>query len=272
MSNLSTKQIESDIEARIYSYSYPDIIKNIFSKNNFPYQFISDYVNWNSIFVGGVSSLSSRFHLWPYIGEDISISNPLLFDSSIEIKNKSSHKIAGYIFSAAEDEYNELGCKIKDERVCHKDMAWVFLKKIYEGVNVKFDTRKVSPFVSAANKEVLKGYGVDQPINFNVLAENLGFHIASEKLASVEFSIIYNLIKDKYPGLFEYLEKSHCDNIYGIEWLKIHGEIEVKHYNNALQAAVLILNPYHCSTIESLQNGFKKFVDLQCHFFKYYLG
>src|SRR5690606_7989337 len=131
-------------------------------------------------------------------------------------------------------------CKVKDERVTHKCMAWHFLQSLYEIYDTPISNRKILPYTVLTNKEIFKGYGVNAPMNFNNLVTNIGFHMASEKLAAFEFEALDAALKKHHPKLYSDLESKTMnlpglsEKITGIDWIRIHGTAEEEHFGNAL--------------------------------------
>jgi len=243
----------------------------------FPVEFFSNYISWNSIFAGCVVNLVSRFHLWPYIGERPDpVADPYLFKNFSALGNRHFHSVSSYIFAAAEDEYDEAGNKIKYERVAHKDMAWHFIKELYSYHNMDIKTRQVSEFTNHMNTKVLEGYGHMQRHDVPTLVRNLGFHIGSEKLASLEFQYLNDAIKEFHPDVYKHLEsKEMTGGITAIDWIKVHGTVEIEHFNNALTAAKIIIDFMNktdsqgmVDTFNYLREGFAHFANHQRAYFK----
>ena len=276
ISDLNPEKIRQDRDA--VNRRIDDIISN-----GDILMFFSNYVSWNSVFAGCVSNLSSRFHLWPELDEDegLGLHDWKLFDAVHKVKTRKSHIIAGQIFAAATDEYDEQGCKVKDERVTHKDMAWHFLTSLYDisGQNVR--NRKVLPYTKQANRRVMEGYGVNAPTKFTSLVKNLGFHMGSENLAALEFSALDKAMKKHHPGIYEQLEyRTLADGITGADWIKVHGTVEEEHFRNALKGAEVIVDSiveysspnWRNTTTNLIEEGYREFSWMQDKFFYYNWG
>ncbi len=245
-------------------------INDIISKRDIV-EFFSNYVAWNSIFAGCVTNLVSRFHLWPDIGDDeeFELNEEYLLNISNSIKTKRSHIIAGHIFAAATDEYNDPSI---DARVTHKDMAWHFLTSLYELTGKDIKERRVSAYTGVVNKAVLKGYGVNAPINFHNLVRNLGFHIGSEHLASFEFEALNEAMQKHHPELYKQLEDRVLDNgVTGIDWLKVHGALEIEHFNNSIKGVEILVESfkrYKDIPLKIINDGYYEFEFLQSRFIR----
>ena len=227
--------------------------------------FFSNYIHWNGIFAGLVSNLSSRFHL--------SLDLASYGDGSIEEKflKSNAHKVAGLIFAAAEDEYADENCKEEDRRVEHKTMAWFTLNKMYEFYGKNISDRKISKHMDWTMSFTKKGYGLGESSDLMSLVNHLGFHIGSEKLASYEFGILADKMKQELPALTTWLENQElCKGVNAFSWVEVHGPVEDAHANYALDAAQIIVDEIgkkdkdlQIRVLSELSSGFLNFASIQ---------
>jgi len=207
--------------------------------------FFADYVEFNYVFAGCVSSLAGKFHVSPSI-EDC----PVL--------KKVSHLVAKNVFEAAIDEYKD---------ITHKSMSRIMMDQINEFYGVNSDVK------SAGLRNVLKnvrdGYGMASDIRFDSLAMNLGFHIASEQLASFEFSYLDKKIQKDHSELYSFLNRRNPFRSW--IWVEIHGEGEEEHAEFAYNASDLIVNELEGEDRENflvgVKMGFQRFIEVQTQFF-----
>ena len=212
-------------------------------------QFFSDYVEFNYVFAGCVASLSGKFHISPSI-------------ERCPVLHNTSHFVAQNIFEAAIDEY---------KGITHKEMS-LFLM---DNINKFFNVSSCEPTDSLKGilSDVTKGYGVDRGevsgSLFDELAVNLGFHIASEKLASYEFSYLDTKTYAEHKDLHEYLNSAARRKPWS--WVEIHGEVEEEHADFAFKASDLILHELRGNArikfLDNVKKGFNKFVEVQTNFF-----
>jgi len=235
--------------------------------------FFSNYIHWNGVFAGCVVNLASRFHL----GLNYGIYEP---GTTEDIFFKTmGHKVAGLIFAAAEDEYADENCKDEDQRIEHKTMAWFTLNKMYEFYDADISSRKLHPMMNSVLTEVRMSYGVQQESEFLDLVRQLGFHIGSEKVASYEFGILADKMKETHPALTAWMEAQEMtEGINAFSWVEVHGPVEDAHANYAIDAAQMIVDYVGSRDYElcelvmrELKAGFKDFSDHQDFFFNNYI-
>lgn len=228
-------------------------------------EFFSNYIHWNGIFAGLVTNLSSRFHL----GVELSKYG----EGSIEEKflKENAHKVSGLIFAAAEDEYADENCEEENRRIEHKTMAWFTLNKIYDFYGKNIYDRKVSDHMDWTMRFTKMGYGLGEASDLFSLVRNLGFHIGSEKLASYEFGILSDKMKQKQSSLTAWLEHQElCKGINAFSWVEVHGPVEDAHANYALDAAQIIVDEIgkkdkelQSMVLQELYSGFTNFAGVQ---------
>jgi len=254
-------------------YLENDILKIISSEDEI-LDFFSNYTYWNGIFAGCVVNLASRFHLGLELGlYDVNSPEEDFFQTR-------GHRVAGLIFAAAEDEYSDDNCKVEGVRVEHKTMAWFMMNKMYEFFNKDISTRSVNSMMKQVVDEAKIGYGFQQESEFINLVRQLGFHIGSEKIASYEFGILAEKMKEIYPELTAWLENQEMiKGINAFSWIEVHGPVEDAHANYALDAAQMIIDyigtrdeTLQIKVIEELKGGFIDFINHQDGFFKNYIN
>ena len=212
-------------------------------------KFFIDYVEFNYVFAGCVSSLAGRFHTSPSV-------------EKCPVLDKVSHFVAKNVFEAAIDEY---------QGITHKEMSLCMIRDMKEFFDDGYDL-KPSKNLSVVLRNVREGYGQTNECRFDELALNLGFHIASEKLASFEFSYLDTKIKEDYPEFYTYLNGNKAGQKFkSWLWVEIHGEVEEEHANFAFTASDLIFNELEdeekVDFLKKVQYGFNTFVEVQSEFF-----
>lgn len=236
--------------------------------------FFSDYTYWNGVFAGCVINLASRFHLGLRYG-NYSFNSP-----EEDFFQMKGHKVAGLIFAAAEDEYADENCQEENVRVAHKDMAWFMLNEMFSFYKRDISSRRVHGWMNQIVNDTAIGYGVDELSDFMNLAWHLGFHIGSEKVASFEFGILADKMKELQPELTSHLKgKEMVKGISAFSWIEVHGPVEDVHANYALDAAQIIIDYLGTRDkglqeefIANLQEGFWNFSGHQQLFFKKWLN
>lgn len=268
------KNILSDEFITIKKKELEKIITRIVKSDDTTFlNFFSDYIKWNGIFGGAVAGLSAKWHNAEFLSKELSMKE------IIQIR-KYSHRIASNIFAAAEDEYSDENCKIEGLRLTHKDMAWAFFSSMMNYFEV--DKRPDVPLrVESIIFKTLRGYGVlGEKYSLKDLIEYVGFHIGSEKIASLEFDILTEKIKEFRPELYSYLsniEIIKSSGIKAIDWLKFHGTVEEEHFQYGIKSIYLIKEMVLNNSLiteEDLFNyikiGINNFSNIQYDFFKKY--
>lgn len=236
--------------------------------------FFSNYTYWNGIFAGLVINLASRFHLGLELGlYDVDSPEEDFFQTR-------GHRVAGLIFAAAEDEYADENCQDEDKRIEHKTMAWFMMNKMYEFFGKDIATRRINPMMDKVMTDTKIGYGLQQESEFLNLVRQLGFHIGSEKVASYEFGILADKMKEFQPALTAWMENQDLvEGINAFSWIEVHGPVEDAHANYALDAAQMIVDyigtrdaDLQAKVIKELKAGFADFSNHQDSFFKNYIN
>ncbi len=212
-------------------------------------QFLREYAEFNYVFAGCVSTLAGKFQISPS-------------DYKHPVLDKVSHLVAKNVFEAAIDEF--------DGKKPHKELANYMLDHAgdYFGEDWKGETH-----MSGILESVKDGYGIGHKNNLNILARNLGFHIASEQLASFEFQYLSDKIRVEYGNFYEYMnEPVESESLPPFGWITIHGTVEEEHADFAYKAADILLDAAEdvddkYIILQSLKKGFEFFIKVQKEFF-----
>lgn len=99
----------------------------------------------------------------------------------------------------------------------------------------------------------------------------LGFHIGSEYYGHEEFSLVDAYLREHHADLVASLESDKgAGSAYS--WIEIHTELEVEHYQAALQAANMAIRYYYRqedtpAMMNQVKHGFETFEDLQRRYY-----
>jgi len=229
---------------------------------------LSRYVEFNSVFGGGVARLSgeiaARQGLFKAEDDDVE----LLMDRSVEV--------AAGIFVAAVDEFDGFA---RGPRATHRALAQATLRvaarflgfagAAIDGIGAANEATRM------AVERILQGYGLAAPLDRHGLVRAIGFHMASERLASEEFSALDRYLCVQHPALVEYLRSTildlngrQCDAYL---WIACHADREIGHFDAALGAANQALRHWagpepRTHVKEWMLEGFTEFGALQAEF------
>jgi len=213
------------------------VLENIQSTDDL-IRFIHRYTVFNGNFAGGVTQLSSAFHVRQDLFRD-----PM---EPVAACADRSARIASYIFFAAEDEYSD---RDDHSRITHRDLGQFLLKGAIEHFGYDpqtFDRRfPFNPTMRQVLEQVLTGYTVTGPKSDAALFRGLGFHIASELSADQEFKAIDSYLIETNPGLVEHLKAANThlgQACYG--WVNMHTFVELEHLDHAIDAATMAIDYY----------------------------
>lgn len=218
--------------------------------------FMIEYVEFNSVFAGCVSSLAGRIHL----AHKCSINK---LRGNDKVFSEVGHVAAKHVFEAAIDEYN---------KGTHKSMSRFTLNEVLKFYH--YNSYKPNPELDKVLNFVYTGYGFNETPEFGIIAENLGFHIGSEKLASFEFDFLYKKIKEDLPELYQHLKSAKSEDGYdGMLWIKIHGIVEEDHCQEAIKAAEAIYDALDTGEkrqdfLDGIERGLINFHVVQNMFFE----
>lgn len=219
---------------------------------------------WNSVFAAGVVGLTSRITLSNDF-KDKSVKLPFLADRS--------HYVASFVFDAARDEYDDSSTIRRDP---HRSLAQVCVeglvrKLISMGFTVDDVKAACADFdwIEEEMQKVVVGYTSDA-------YTGLGYHLASESLASSEFSAILDGIEDLHPYLYEALEEVVTHDDSGTrkgEWLFAHAStgrnVEEEHARRAQEAVdnAILFSEDEESARGWIEEGSQTFRDDRTRFF-----
>jgi hypothetical protein len=239
------------------------------------YLFMQRYTHFN----GYAGSLVAR------LASSIGLSRQLFNSSSNLVIDEADRglEIAAKVLAATIDEHSDKGAK----SVAHRTLAQATLKSIgdYAGLTVgeRNHFSLLSDWMQETLDNTVRGYqGI--PGDPVALIRAMGFHAASEVLASREYSVIDKVIRyeNHSRGLDAYLRK--INGKVEIEqgqfsawyWIVIHGKhqgsgVEAEHFQFALEALDLAAQ-YRTESAQQIQQwalqGFSDFVAIQQKLFK----
>jgi len=224
--------------------------------------FFSRYITFNSVVGGSIARLAGAAHVLQksFLGDQINRSASIYSTSS---------KIASYILAAAEDEFNS---KTNGIRVTHCEMAAFF----FDSVNEYFSL--ISPFeenLSPLTNEVMNSYCFFDMPEDAAFFNGLGFHVASEELADLEFNCIRNFLKSNFIDLIYFLQNK--ENAFGLPssfWIDIHCVVEKEHTCYGLKAIEIAMESYSGTLSDfevkcNIESGYNGFCKLQYQMLEY---
>lgn len=262
MNNFDTEVMTSSIERSL------SFIEEEYKKENRQplLKFFYHYVDWNKVFAGNVCALVAK------ISED---ENGVLksIEQSFQFAQDRSYDVASYIFEAAKDEYSSAN------RPAHRVLAQLFLKDLIKITGEKTKLSKndeallinsmlePSWFSERTKLLVKNGYAGKFGSNLHDMFKGIGFHLGSELLADLEFSVLSSFLKKLFPD-------------HHFVWLNAHAgtgdKLEDYHFNQALKGANLAIelaskiSYSHIPHVpkEEVIFGFCHFVTSQASFFE----
>ncbi len=235
---------KTDLDARICPH-YGNLLfarsLEVISNGNDLLWMLGRYVQFNSVFVGGVVNLAGEIAGRQNLFRDPQESVAALGDRSVEV--------AATILFAGVDEFRD---RVTHHRGTHRALAQAMLKgagrffgfeaKVLDGL-----TRSDASTVTAMTK-VLNGYGVSQTLDDHKLFDAIGFHVASEYLADSEFRILDAFLRSKHSNLVERLEQTKekigSKRHPAYLWIRLHTTVEQEHYAVAMRGANRALRYY----------------------------
>ena len=226
------------------------------------------YIQFNSVFGSGVANLSGEVGARQDLFRDS--------DEDAQVAADRSADVAARIFSAAIDEFG--GCSAT-RRSTHRTLAQATLKAVGEFFGRQWgaldDAVRVNEATLTAIERVRDGYGVNQSLGERKLMRAVGFHVGSELLADEEFRLLDRFLRESYPELVTYLERTRVrangDACPAYLWVSVHTTVEAEHFADAIAGANHAMRFY--AGAESLRRikewvleGFAEFAAVQTEF------
>lgn len=257
-----------------------EVCHQAFSTEDGTLRFLFRYAQWNGYFGSGVASLAGKVgrsrKLFREEGRD---PFPLSDRSAL---------VASYIFDAARDEFDDSSTNQRDS---HRTLGQATVLGAVEffhpswllkvGREAAEKGLSEPMWLRGLYARVAQGYGNGSPDDHAGCFRAIGFHLGSEVLADAEFSIIDEALREKQPGLVEFL-KGHTVEISGVNhncyhWLAIHsghldgGGVEADHFEWALQGANFALEyipkDLRVEAFHQIHQGFRQFAGDHAEFF-----
>jgi hypothetical protein len=224
------------------------------------------YVQFNSVFAGGVANLAAALANHSDTFRDRSESSSLLADRS--------HEVGSAVFYAAIDEF---GKPSPGRRNTHRSLAQRLLAEMgsfYGLSGPQLDAAVgLGPSHQQSLDAVRRGYLVGIPKRNGSPTDQellfaIGFHIGSETLADEEFGTLAQALQ-ACPDLVDPLRAA---GVY--PWIEIHTTVEAEHATAGLEAANRALDWYEGHGGDALWakqqilDGFSSFAGVQEDFLR----
>src|SRR5713226_133894 len=156
------------------------------------------YVHFNSIFGSGVANLAGAIAARQDLFRDLQEPATLTADRSVEV--------ASYFFATAVDEF---AGKSDSRQYTHRFLAQASLKAAAQffgyGCSALDRSAPLNKATRMAVREVMQGYGLQQPMEEENLFSAMGFHLGSEILADH-----FELARTGSNRAFLYYAGTHC--------------------------------------------------------------
>lgn len=240
-------------------------------------RYFARYTAWNMPFGSGVASLAAKMSRASWVFRDPTQQIDALADRSVII--------ASYVFDAARDEYND---HTLPHRATHRCLAQAMLGSMINRMwpNPTPETiaeiniwLKEPMWLLRLEDHVAIGYGHRDDDALEPIFKAIGFHLGSELLADMEFSVLDQYIHDRRPDWAQWLN-THTFLIgkhrqEAMKWLSIHsghgGGVEADHFLWATKSATrgleFVSKEYHERAGDALKEGFISFVRDHDRFF-----
>ena len=267
LNKLEHSDLEPILEAHVGNTTFKECLQAIEDDAQFV-RVLGRYVQFNSVFGGGVANLAGEIAVMQDLFRDSSESVPLLADRSVEV--------AADVFFAAVDEFDDRSTPYRDT---HRTLAQATLKgagKFYgfEGAELNKLIHPGEHKIDAI-EHVKRGYGVGIAMEARDVFRAIGFHMGSEILADEEFTILDRYLRANRPDLVSYLQQNtteiNGEHHNGYFWVMIHTSVEADHFAFAAKGANRALQFYvgaepQDETKSWLLDGFSAFADVQAAF------
>lgn len=233
-------------------------------------RFFARFTQYNQPFPGGVASLTGAIHVSPKLFVDRG--------EPIHANADRSSIIASNIMFAAEDEFAGADRSV---RITHRLMAQevLALTAAWAGWTPEQVNEVTDDDSSAAMHEALHaGYRLGEPIVPATLFPALGFHLASERLADIEFGELDAMLQRRFPEFVAHAQAATGQLGFPLyEWVATHTVVETEHFGKALDAAGQAVDWYAGDVPDEtlrhwIRAGFDEFVAFQRHMFDNLLG
>lgn len=200
-------------------------------------QFISRYADFNSWFGAGVASLAGK------IGRSRAFSDPT---ERINDLADRSMLVGSYFFDAARDEFDDRDTPHRDTHRCLAQAclkASLFFWKDNHHLEVEYVNKLLERphWLVGLGDRVSTGYGNGTSMALPSLFHSMGYHLGSEILADLEFSLLDQTLRTQSPSLVQFLRDAdmqvgdHRHN--GYAWIKLHSgdgsAKEMEHFETA---------------------------------------
>lgn len=264
---LEPTDIEPVLAAHTGNNNFETALKGVSSDTEF-IRVLARYIQFNSVFGGGVANLAGEIAVRQDLFRDKSEPVVMLADRSVEV--------ASDIFFAAVDEFDDRATRYRDT---HRTLAQATLKGVgrfydCEGTALNALLQDNVGTTNAIQK-VSEGYGISLDMDAHRIFRGIGFHAGSEILADREFGILDEYMRTNRPQLVVNLEQSYVEiggekhNCY--YWVKVHTSVEADHFAFAAKGANRALEfytgPESGEQLKAwLLEGFGGFADVQAEF------
>lgn len=223
--------------------------------------FLANYARWNQPFNGACTVLAGQ---WSLQGHK-ELATVYTEDNVCLTSRVNSELIMSVTDEIGLGEYSNSP---------HQELSEVFAEKV-----MYFAELQEKGFVSdgrlgftnqtvIAREEIASNY-------ISELTLGLGFHIASEWCASIEFRVITEVVTERFPELVDYLTAQVISDQPKdkpvMEWLTDHIEVEVEHFQHAKNAAAYMIAGVADTDIDltalAILRGMDNFLTNQKYFF-----
>lgn len=207
--------------------------------------FMTQYKFFNDIFAPCVLHLASEIHI----------------EMNSIYKNSIGSEIAAGVYNACLHEYGE---DVNGKKYTHGRLSDIFITELNSIIRPSKINMEPDYLTLEFIKLVKSGYGIIlQDLPESNVSKSLGFHMASELLASKEFEIIDRITSIKFPKVYNAMQSTEKLGISPWHWIKIHSTVEIEHYNNAVDSYKKSKGFFSDSYI---LHGIENFYDIQMNF------
>lgn len=216
---------------------------------------LAAYAHWSAKITAGVANLVAS-----------------LTTASDLFGNDSETEVAKFVFYALTDEFGTGYSGVTHQRIARRmvEIATASLPLISQSEVTALSKIKKQASIKSSQR-IWNGYG-DRRMHEAATFRALGFHLASETLAALEFQVIDQALSADFPELKDHLLSTRFEengrSYPAYSWIKIHTHVEEQHRDFAVQAINLALSSYIGVTDKALlvdwvREGFANFVEIQ---------